>query len=127
MNSIKIIKLSILLSILFTSLNCNLSKKNTNIFLTTDGKIITFETVKIQNKGWGYIIYTNGETFIYQTFIPAIHGTFYFDTPQKAKITAAYVVKKLILFNDLPYVQVKELDSLGVLTPQILDFQKFNY
>ena len=111
-------------AIILVTFGCN-SYKTYN--LIADKKIITFETVKIDNKGWGYIIYTNGETFIYQTFIPAVHGTFYFDTPQKAKITAEFVVKKLIQFNDLPYVEVKQLDSLGVLTPQIIDYQKYNY
>ena len=108
-------------------LSCNVPNKEQYKFITSDGRIITYEAVKIQDKGWGYIIYTNGETFIYQTFIPAVHGTFYFDTPQKARKTAELVVMKLIQFNDLPYVELKELDSIGVLTQQIIDYQKYNY
>ena len=65
--------------------------------------------------GFGYDIYLNGKLYVHQPNVPAIQGNFGFKTSDAAYKTAGlvlYKIKKNIL---PPSIELKELDSLGVL------------
>jgi len=93
------------------TINDNLDTITTQVFETDDG-------------GWGYDILINGKPYIHQTIIPSVNGRFTFKTQQDARKTAAHVVTILLKNNGLPSTTVAELDSLGVLYPEVLEYQE---
>ena len=66
-------------------------------------------------KGWGYRILSNGKPYINQPHIPSIPGKNGFESEEKAKITATFVIEKLKKGIMPPSVTKEELDSLQVL------------
>ncbi len=72
-------------------------------------KAITFKT----ESGWGYRIVYRHKVIIQQENIPAITGNQSFSSENEAKRTAELVVNKL-MNKQLPYISVRELDSLKV-------------
>jgi hypothetical protein len=64
--------------------------------------------------GYGYIIFINGKKTIVQPHIPGSTGNKGFDSPEKATMTAGFIVDKLRKNNWPPTISAYELDSLGV-------------
>ncbi len=99
---------------------CNTKQDN-------EEKFSDMDTVKTKvfrvDSGWGYDIYINSKIFIHQPLIPAVQGRFVFRTADDARKTAAFVVQKLLKNEGLPAVTVEELDSLGVLYDEVLEYQ----
>jgi hypothetical protein len=76
--------------------------------------IVTFQNTP-PAAGFGYDILKNGSPYVHQPMIPAVPGNDGFSTEEKAGKAAAFVIYK-IQHNILPpTVEVRELDSLGVL------------
>ena len=65
--------------------------------------------------GYGYDIYIDGKMYIHQPHIPAIPGNTAFSSEAKAKKAADLMVYKIRHNIMPPALDVKELDSLGVL------------
>ncbi len=68
-----------------------------------------------KSKGWGYDIYIESKKTIHQPIIPAIPGNNAFKTESDARKTGLFAIAKMIKEGSLPTLQVKELDSLGIL------------
>ena len=68
-----------------------------------------------KSKGWGYDIYVSSKKTIHQPIIPAIPGNNAFKTESDARKTGLFAISKMIKVGSLPTLQVKELDSLGIL------------
>jgi len=92
----------------------NTKTETTNELLDT----ITTNVIAVDS-GWGYQISINSKIYIEQTIIPAISGKYAFGSANNARITANFVVQKIMNNILPPTVSVEELDSLGVLTNKI--------
>jgi hypothetical protein len=98
-------------------------KKNTKTYINYyDKDTLTYKIIKLDS-GWGYKIFKNKHTFIYQNIIPAVNGYFVFKKPKDAEITAKFVIHKLTQKAGFPTLTVNELDSLGVLDSNIINYQ----
>ncbi|MEO9796278.1 MAG: DUF4907 domain-containing protein [Crocinitomicaceae bacterium] len=75
----------------------------------------TYETVFIEDQGWGYEIYNNDKLYINQPHIPAIQGVKGFSSSEKAAITAEFAIYKIQNGILPPTLSKQELDSLNVL------------
>lgn len=67
------------------------------------------------SSGFGYTIYLKGKIYIHQPNIPAIPGNNGFSTENAATKTARLVLHKIKNNMMPPSIDVKELDSIGVL------------
>ena len=65
--------------------------------------------------GFGYDIYMNGKLYVHQPNVPAVQGNHGFKTTESAYKTAGLVLFKINNNILPPGVEIKELDSLGVL------------
>ena len=88
-----------------------------------DGDTLRTEVFQIDT-GWGYRIYKNNRVFIEQNQIPAVAGFYLFTSAEKAQIAADFVADKMTKQQGLPSVTIEELDSIGVLDPYMLEFQR---
>ncbi len=116
------IKLLTLALVLFV-LSCKRDSAPEPKYNNYDSAILTTKLIDLDT-GWGYSIYKNDKLFIYQDLIPSISGRFTFSTAEQAQITADYIVKIMSTKSGLPSVTFEELDSLGVLDDDIVEFQK---
>jgi len=116
----------IIISLLFTICSCNIKNENSSNIetATNNSDTITTQVFKTDDGGWGYDILINRKPYIHQTIIPSINGRFSFKTQEDARRTSAHVVTILLKNNGLPSTTFKELDSLGVLYPEVLEFQE---
>jgi hypothetical protein len=76
--------------------------------------LLTVETVNGE-KGWGYNILKDGKPFIRQANIPSLPGNKGFDSEEKAKTVADFILYKIQNGIMPPSTNRTELDSLGVL------------
>lgn len=106
--------------------SCKNEVKNNKLNNEKTFDTIRIETVKIEN-GWAYKILQNNKVIIYQDLIPAVNGYFVFQNEEDAYKTAELVISKMMKSKDFPSVTVKELDSLGVLYKEVLDYQKIEF
>ena len=65
--------------------------------------------------GFGYDILMNGNTYVHQPNIPAVAGNSGFRSEESARKTGEFVAWKIKHNIMPPSVDVKELDSIGVL------------
>ncbi len=65
--------------------------------------------------GYGYDILVNGKVYVHQPNIPAVQGNRGFSTEQAARKTASLVAFKIKNKILPPSIEVRELDSMGVL------------
>ena len=79
------------------------------------------------DSGWVYKIWLNDKVLINQTMIPAVNGRFTFETKENAEITATFVLQKIITEEGFPSVSFEDLDSLGVLSQAVIDYQKIDF
>lgn len=97
---------------------------------STDDHVQLNEVVEVQNSvndsysvkttfspehGWGYQILNNGTLYINQPHMPSVPGNDGFDSEDKAKTTADFIIYKLDNGIFPPTVSPEELDSLGVM------------
>ena len=68
-----------------------------------------------ENKGWGYQIFNGSTLLINQMHIPSIQGIKGFETQQKAKKTAEFILKEIENGVFPPTITKGILDSLDVL------------
>ncbi len=118
----------IIVLIAFFSLfiSCKNENNTQQIINANDSAIITVEVVDLDS-GYGYNIYKDDRLFIHQTMIPAVNGGFMFSTPEDAQKAANYVAYIMSQKAGLPSVTIEELDSLGVLSDTILEYQKYDF
>jgi hypothetical protein len=69
----------------------------------------------LPSTGYGYDILMNGKLYIHQPNIPAVPGNGGFSSEKNAYKTAVLVLYKIRNNIMPPRIDVKELDSLGVL------------
>jgi hypothetical protein len=91
------------------------SVKTTAPSPASDKKIETKVYKNTSLPGFGYDIIINGITSVHQPNIPAVPGNIGFSTEKKAHKTADFVASKIRNNIFPPSVDIKELDSLGVL------------
>ncbi len=111
---------------IFSACKPDNNKSNGKNEILYNGVVYSVESFEMDS-GWGYKIYKDNDAFIKQEVIPAVNGYFVFDTKEKAQITGEFVLQKLISQPGLPSVSIEELDSLGVLSQEILDYQKIDF
>ena len=76
---------------------------------------VLLELQAVQNeKGWGYVILTNGHAYIRQSIIPAISGTHAFRTREDALAVGQKVVDRLST-GQMPMVTAAEIKAMGLL------------
>ncbi len=112
------------LFLIISACNTNNSETSQNIEkISNNLDTITTQTFRTDDGGWGYDILINGKPYIHQTIIPAVSGRFSFKTKEDARKTAAHIVTILLKNNGLPGTTFSELDSLGVLYPEVIEYQ----
>ena len=79
------------------------------------------------DSGWGYKILINDKVFIKQEIIPAVNGNFFFQTKEAAEIAGVFVMQKLAKNEGLPTVNFEELQNLGVLSDEVIEYQKIKF
>jgi len=77
---------------------------------------ISFKIIPGENgTGFGYDIFMQGKLYVHQPVIPAVEGNKSFSSEEKASRAAQLVVFKIQRNILPPTVEVRELDSLGLL------------
>jgi hypothetical protein len=66
-------------------------------------------------KGFGYNILMNGKVIVHQPTVPAVRGNSGFSSEEDAGKTAELVLYKIKHNMMPPSVEIRELDSIGVL------------
>ena len=82
-----------------------------------DVKVFNNDSLQQDNNphGYGYDVLLYDASYIHQPNIPAINGNRGFHTREQARTAAEFVVYKIRNNIMPPRVDVRELDSLGVL------------
>ena len=95
--------------------NSDETETNTQVMeVPASADVLSVETIKGEN-GWGYNILKDGKAFIRQTNIPSLPGNKGFDTQEKAKKVADFILFKIQNGIMPPSTNRTELDSLGVI------------
>jgi len=76
---------------------------------------IRYVVIPLANLTWGYDIYVREQIYIHQTTIPAIPGTYGFNSRKAASDIAKIVVRKIKRGEIPPSVTIDELKKLKVL------------
>lgn len=107
--------------ILFLLIGCARNSKNDKHSLERESSFLDLSFMNIHSEefetidGWGYKILIDKKTYIYQPNIPCISDRRSFKTKTDAKRTAELVIYKVNHGINPPTLNIKELDSLGVL------------
>jgi len=95
--------------------NVEMPEQYTDLVIEKPAYEYTSKTIFSPEFGWGYQILNLGDLYINQPHIPSIPGNNGFDSEEKAKKTADFVIYKLNNGIVPPTVSPEELDSLGVM------------
>ncbi len=115
----------IIINLLFVICSCNSNiEKSKSTEINDNLDTITTQVFKTDDQGWGYDVLINGKPYIHQTIIPSVNGRFSFKTQEDARKTASHIVSILLKNNGLPSTTFEELDSLGILYPEVLEYQE---
>ncbi|MBN2893657.1 MAG: DUF4907 domain-containing protein [Bacteroidales bacterium] len=120
---------SIILLLLFTFIvffSCKRTTETKSTVKVVDGIEYKVEVFEVDT-GWGYQILKNDDVYIYQDLIPAVNGHFLFETAEDALVTGDFVLQRALKYEGLPSVTISELDSLGVLNQEVLDYQDIDF
>jgi hypothetical protein len=77
-------------------------------------KQIEFKTFSVNDKEWGYDIFSDGKLLVHQPNIPAIQGNKGFSSNTEATNVAQVVVNKIKKNIFPPVVSIEELDSMKI-------------
>ena len=75
---------------------------------------LSFETFKMEGKGWGFDVYINGSLFIHQDEIPAPGVVKRYESEEDAVKAAGLIISKIKQNILPPLISVSELDSIGI-------------
>ena len=106
--------------------SCKSDNSQERLTIQKDDFLYKVEAFEIDT-GWGYKIWIDDKIYIKQEAIPAVNGIFLFETKENAEITGIYVMEKLANGQNLPSVNFNELDSLGVLYNDVIEYQKIDF
>lgn len=128
MNKFSLLILVLVLINACKSNNCQENADNQEQTIQVGNDFFKVETFVLDSvEGWGYKIFKNGRVYIKQDLIPAVNGYFVFKTENDAKIVGDFVLKRMIKHKGMPSITIEELDSLGVLSQEIIDYQKIDF
>ncbi len=112
---------------LFFVVSCSDKQETKATIVEKNGTVFKAEAFRVDSSGWGYIIYKDGKPYIKQHLIPSVNGVFLFENANHAQIVADFVLNRMLTQKGLPSISVEELDSLGVLSEEVLDFQEYKF
>jgi len=88
------------------------TQQQTNPYVNAE---ITIKIIPSANKTYGYDILICGRPLVHQPNIPTLPGNEGFNTRERARTVAEFVVKKIRNNEMPPTVTIEDLNTMGVL------------